>query len=367
LLCGHAKLVGNIRSAGSQDFGVNDVVFGTEEPYAIENAGNRPGQRGTLPDSGFAPTVEVHRINMQRNGAISGGYPDGLNRTYADANTAATSEVGPSTIANLWRIFNFSEPPVNNPGRWDDWTIGFALPDAAAGIQGGAAARHRRAASTDVLWTVPPLAWYWEMLRAAYPLATGYGDSPNYPNLPAMPTPTVAVLDYLAGLTPEQVIAEVMNDVMWRNRTMAVKNGIAEERLGGAAAQRELDNIRQANTPSTVAAILSGVFTAAGGIISLAMGDKAGLAGGGMVSTAISLIDAADNEYEAVELRRTDVFGRGMPAMDTVAIVDDELGARAQVFEARLPSGAAGGGGLALGGGVLLTALFGVGSGGGGK
>lgn len=329
-------------SAGSQDFGATDVVFGTLEPYAIENAGNRPGQRGTLPDNNPSPTVEVHRVWQQRNGKILGGYPDALSRAYADRATAATSEVGPSPLSTLWRAFNFSEPPPNNPGRWDDWTIGFVLPDAAAGVQGGAAARHRRAASTDVLWTVPPLAWYHEMLLRPFPLPTGYGDSTVYPNLPATTTPSEAVLDYLAAQGPEATVREVMNDVMWRNRTMAVKNGIAEERLGSAAAQAELDNIREANTPSLVSSILSGVFTTAGGIVSLATGNKAGLAAGGMVSTAISLIDAADNDYEAVEMRRTDVFGRGMPALDTVAIVDDELGARAQITEAGLPSGAVG-------------------------
>lgn len=333
-------------SAGNQDFGATDIVLGTQEPYAIENAGNRPGQRGTLPDSAFAPTVEVHRVWMQRNGAIRGGYPDGLTRAYADTNTAATSEVGPAPLASLWQAFNFSEPPVNHPGRWDDWSVGFALPDAAAGVQGGALARHRRAASTDVLWTVPPLRWYWELLRGAYPLPTGYGDLSDYPNLPPVPTPTTSVLDYLARQSPEAIVREVMNDVMWRNRTMAEKNGVAEERLGSAAAQAELDNIREANTPSTVASILSGAFTAAGGIVSLATRNKAGLAAGGMVSTAIGLIDAADNEYEAVEARRTDVFGRGMPAMDTVAIVDDEAGARVQLLEAGRPGGA--GGTLAL-------------------
>lgn len=336
-------------SRGNQDFGAHEIVFGTQEPYAIENAGGRPGQRGVLPDRSFAPTVEVHRVWMQRTGTIGGGYNDGLNRTYADANTTATSEVGPSTIANLWRIFNFSEPPPNNPGRWDDWTIGFALPDAAAGIQGGAGARHRRAGSTDVLWTVPPLVWYWELLRGVQSLPTGYGDSPTYPNEPPSPTPSMSVLDYLASKRPEAIVREVMNDVQWRNRAMAEKNGIAEAGLGNAAAMREIDNLREAATPSLATSIVSGIATLAGGVVTLGAGPiagKAGLAAAGMVSTAARLVDSLDNAYEAMEMRRTDVFGRLMPALDTVAIVDDESGARVSITEAGTPSG--GGGSVAL-------------------
>lgn len=319
-----------ITGNGNPEFGPTDVVFGTRDPYALENAGNRPGERGTLPNNGFAPTVEVHRIWMQRNGTLIGSYPDGLNRTYADATPGAPWG---RTLAEAWRGYNFSEPPANNPGRWDDWTIGFALPQAAT------------AGGTDTQWTVPPLVWYWELLRGVQSLPTGYGDSPTYPNEPASPTPSMSVLDYLASKTPDAIVREVMNDVQWRNDTMASKNGVVQSTLGDEAGRRELDRQREAQTPSLAAQIVAGTATAIGGVVSLASASPAGLAMAGMVSQAVRLVDSLSRDGN-IEERRTDIFGRLMPVLDTVGIADSESGARVSITEAGTPSG--GGGSVAL-------------------
>ena len=76
-------------SQGNAEFGRGEVVFGTYDPYAIENAGARPGVPNQLADSAFAPTVEVHRVWMQRNGSIIGCYPRGFDGQYArDVNLA---------------------------------------------------------------------------------------------------------------------------------------------------------------------------------------------------------------------------------------------------------------------------------------
>lgn len=339
------------------EFGPTDVVFGTLDPYAIENAGNRPTERGTLPDRNFAPTVEVHRIWMQRTGAISGGYPRGLDRTYAD-----TALVRPfaRTLAEAWHTFNFSQPPTPNPGRWDDWTVGFALPNAGTlgnAMQWGAINRTQRASSTDVQWTVVPLLWYWEILRAAYPLTRGYGERATDPV-------TSSLLDYLANAGPDAVVNEVMADVAARNSAMADQQGFPLDRLGGAAELAEIDRQRRAAQPSTTTAILNGILTSGGGVVSLLTASRAPLAVAGAVSAAVNLLVTADDGYSAAEMRRTDVFGRLMPTLDTVGIVDSETSARQLIADTGLPSGATGGGGMALGGSVLLTALFGAGSGG---
>lgn len=343
---------------GNPEFGPTDVVFGTLDPYAIENAGNRPTERGTLPDQNFAPTVEVHRIYMQRNGKIVGGYPRGLDRAYADT---APGRPVTRTLAEAWHAYNFSEPPTPNPGRWDDWTTGFALPNAGTlgnAMQWGAINRTQRASSTDVQWTVVPLLWYWEILRASYPLTRGYGERATDPV-------TSSLLDYLAAAGPDGVVNEVMDDVRARNEAMASQQGFPLERLGGAAELAEIDRQRTAAQPSTTTAILNGLTTSAGGVVSVLTGNRAPLAVAGAVSAAVNLLVTADDGYTAAEQRRTDVFGRLMPTLDTVGIVDGEGAARQMFADTGLPSGgASGGGSLALGGSVLLTALFGAGSGG---
>lgn len=324
-------------SAGNPEFGPTDVVFGTPDPYAIENAGNRPGQRGVLPNTNFAPTVEVHRVWMQRNGDLIGSYPRGLDRAYADAYTTETTNVARRPISQAWHDYNFSEPPTNNPGRWDDWTVGFALPSAA--VIGG----------TDVQWTVPPLAWYWELLRREFPLVTGSGtnDSAGYAYFPdIVPVVSSSVLDYLAAQGPDAMIREVMFDVMKRNADMAATNGIIETTLGDAAGMAEIAHQRDAAAPSTAAAILSGVATAAGGVVSLVTASPLGLAMGGMVSQAVKLIDALDNS--AAEQRMTDIFGRLMPTLDTVGIVDTRIDAQRVIGDAGQPP-TAGGGTLSFG------------------
>lgn len=317
-------------SGGNPEFGPDDVVFGTPGPYAIENAGNRPSERGVLPNTNFAPTVEVHRVWLQRNGNLIGGYPRGLDRQYADANGLATP----------WQLGNFHEPPTNVPGRWDDWTVGFAIPSA----RGEVAIVDSR---IDTQWTVPPLCWYWEILRAAYPLVTGSGylNAAGYSSFPEIrPVVTATVLDYLAEQGPEAMIREVMFDVMRRNGAMARENGIVERTLADAAGLAEIARQRDEAAPSTAAAIVSGIAVAAGGVVGLAGAGPAGLALGGMVSSAVKLVDALDNS--AAEVRRTDVLGRLMPTLDTVAIADGRGDAQDVIGGAGLPSG---GGGVFVG------------------
>lgn len=327
-------------SAGNPNFGPTDVVFGTREPYAIENAGNRPGQKGVLPSQGFAPTVEVHRVFMQRDGNMIGSYPDGLNRAYAESTPVATANVTPRSMAAAWRDFNFSEPTAQStPGAWDAWTVGFALPDDSSTIEGGG--RHRRTASTDVQWTVPPLVWYHELLTAPYPLSTGSGERVGYYGLPSSQnTPTISVLDYLAGLPSlDALVREMMYDVMQRNTEMADSQGFPLDRLAGADLRDEIDRRQEAATPSLATSIFSSVITAGGGVVSLATGNPAGLAAAGMLSSAAKMIDAADNDYDAVEARRVDVFGRLWPPLDTVAIADNELSVQQILFGVGTPSG----------------------------
>lgn len=318
--------------AGNPEFGPTDVVFGTPDPYAIENAGNRPTERGTLPDRNFAPTVEVHRIWMQRTGELIGGYPRGLDRAYADSASGAPVA---RTLAEAWQGYNFSRPPVTNRGRWDDWTVGFALPDVGTvsdALHWGATNRTQRASSTDIQWTVVPLLWYWELLAAPQALTRGYGERATDPV-------TASLLDYLADRGPAAIVNEVMADVMDRNSAMADQQGFPLERLGGAAELAVLDQQRAAAQPSTTTAILSGLTQSAGGVVSLITGIRAPLAVAGAVSAAVNLLVTADDDYSAAEQRRTDIFGRLMPTLDTVGIVDSEGSARRMIGDVGLPPG----------------------------
>ena len=314
--------------AGNPEFGPTDVVFGTPAPYAIENAGKRPGQKSQLPDTEFAPTVEVHRIWMQRTGALIGSYPDGFNGAYA-----ARPDVG---MAALWQRFNFSEPSAV-PTRWDDWRSGFALPYAVGELDFVSAWDGQ----VDTQWTMVPLVWYWEMLRAVYPLVTGsgYEDSAGYSRFPEIrATVTTTVLDYLASVGPEAAIREVMFDVMQRNDAMATAHGLVESTLGDAAGLAELTRQRDAMQPSLVSQVMQGVVTVAGGVVSLVTANPAGLAMAGLASSAIKLLDAVPDRVS--ELRETDIFGRLMPVLDTVGIVDSELSASRIIGKVGLPSGA---------------------------
>lgn len=336
-------------SGGGPEFGPDNVVFGTKEPYAIENAGNRAGEVGTLPNTNFAPTAEVHRVWLQRNGVLIGGYPNGLDRRYADSTNVSTINVRPQTMAQAWQTYNFHEPPTNVPGRWDDWTVGFALPNAS-----------ETQVATDTQWTVVPLVWYWEILRGTYPLVTGSGylDRAGYSSFADItPTVTMSVLDYLASKTPDEIIREVMFDVMQRNSAMADANGIVERNLGDAAGIAEIARQRAATAPSTAAMIVEGAVTAVGGVVSLATASPAGLAMAGMVSQAVKLVDSLSSA--PAEQRRTDIFGRLMPTLDTVGIVDGEVDARRVIGGAGLPSGATGGGSLLfLGGTALIQSIL---------
>jgi hypothetical protein len=301
-----------ITSGGNPEFGPTDVVFGMRASYALENAGNRPGESGVLPNTNFAPTVEVHRIWMQRDGGIMGGYPRGLDRQYADENG----------LSSIWHGYNFSEPPANNPGRWDDWTVGFVHPMVRSEVA-------IVDTTVDTQWTVPPLLWYWEMLRAEYPLVTGSGylDIAGYSGFPEIaPSVTASILEYLGSKTPEEIIREVMFDVMQRNAAMARTNGLVATTLGDAAGLAEIDRRRDAAVPSTASMIVSGAVTAVGGVVSLATANPAGLAVAGMVSQAVKLVDSLASS--SVEERRTDIFGRLMPVLDTVGIVDSQIDAR---------------------------------------
>jgi len=302
---------------GNREFGPTDVVFGVRESYALENAGNRPGESGVLPNTNFAPTVEVHRIWMQRDGGILGGYDRGLDRKCADD----------SNLSGLWSTFNFSGPPANNPGRWDDWTVGFVVP----WVRGEVAIVSN---VVDTQWTVVPLVWYWEMLRAENtlvngPLVTGSGylDRPGYSGFPEIaPSVESNVLDYLASKTPEEIIREVMFDVMQRNAAMARSTGTVASALGDAAGLAEIERRRDAAVPSTAAMIVSGAVTAIGGIVSIATANPAGLAVAGMVSQAVKLADSLTSS--SIEGRLTDIYGRLMPVLETVGIVDSQIDAR---------------------------------------
>jgi hypothetical protein len=186
---------------------------------------------------------------------------------------------------------------------------------------------------------VPPLVWYLEMLLAPYPLVTGdgYDDREGYPRFPEIvPSVTMSVLDYLASKTPDAIVREVMFDVMQRNSAMAMTNGIIESTLGDAAGRAELDRIRAASAPSSAAQIISGAVTVVGGVVSVATANPAPLAAAGMVSQAVRLADSLTRSD--VESRRTDIFGRGMPVLDTVGIVDGESDAGRVIGSAGLPS-----------------------------
>jgi hypothetical protein len=266
---------------------------------------------------------------LQRTGELIGCYPRGFDGAYA-----AQSDVA---LAATWQRFNFSEPSAV-PTRWDDWRSGMALPQ----VRGEVALVDTR---VDTQWTLPPLAWYHEMLRAAYPLTTGTGedDRAGYPTDPSIqPVVTATVLDYLAQQGPDAIVREVMFDVMMRNKTMAREHGRdVDTSLATAAAEAETRRQRESLEPSLASLIAQGVTTVAGGVVSVVTASPAGIAAAGAVSSAIKLVDTVGSGGN-IELRETDIFGRLMPVLDTVGIVDDPTDARTIIALVGLPTGTAG-------------------------
>lgn len=310
---------------GNPEFGPTDVVFGDPSVYAIENAGARPDGQSALPNRAWAPTVEMHRVWMQRNGSIHGGYEKGL-----DGPTAASIRLsGSLTLAESWRTYNWSTPHTPNTGNYLDWNIGFALPDA-----GSAEAffhfDYSRSVSTDVQWTTVPLRWYWSMLRdpvgsALGALASGPDDREINPA--STPDRPMSVLDYLASKTPEDIIREVLFDVVIRNQKMA-DNTTAFGDLTALSSAAERDEIQRQQTAAQDLAGINRIIdiggVALGGIVSIAGAGPAGLAIGGGLAQAAKLANNLASNVGTPEQRRTDVFGRLFPPLETLAIVESE-------------------------------------------
>ena len=309
------------------DFGPTDVIFGDPNSYAYENAGARPDEADSLPETAFAPTVEVHRIWMQRNGKLIGSYPNGLNAAYANS----AWFYGSLNFSAAWRRYPIQDPRTYRAGQqWNDWNVGFTVADAR---QSPSTTRGmNRAQSTDVQWTVPPLKWYWELLRGSQTLTRGSRSA-------AEDEFTGNIIEYLSSRTTEEIIREVMLDVVKRNVAMVSETGKDTSDLGAGGELAELrrmqDNAeRTAQINSFIAAGGAGL----GGVLTVAMG-PAGTAIAGTLTAAAKLLATVITQYEYIEARRTDIFGRLTPTLDTVSINDSNDAVRDLSAVAGLPPG----------------------------
>lgn len=309
-------------SQDNPEFGPTDVVFGDHGSYAIENAGSRPTTAGALPNSAFAPTAEVHRVWMQRNGALMGGYPRGLDQPAARAT--------PTDGANLdvmWQTYTFAATPRAG-ANYLDWNYGFAIPDVGDAVK-AAKDEWQRSAHTDVQWTNVPLRWYYDMLRT--PVTAEFGGLASGPDDRLVdPASTsvrpMSVIDYLSSKSIDEIVREVLLDVVQRNQAMQNGTGRDLATLTSAAMmdelrrqQEELRGIQSVNGIIQMAA--SGIGAAIGAPLG-AGGIAAGLSVGGGIGQAASLLNSLISAGGAVENRRVDTFGRLFPPLETLAIVE---------------------------------------------
>lgn len=316
------------------DFDPKQVIFGDPQSYAYENAGARPDETNSLPENAFAPTVEVHRIWMQRNGKLNGSYPNGLNASFAASARFQTSAYNLSSIsfAEAWRRFRFQDPRTYRAGQqWNDWNNGFTVPDARqyATTERGMA----RAQSTDVQWSIPPLKWYWELLRGRQTLTRGARGGAGEAEFEG------SIIEYLSSKTPEDIIREVMLDVVQRNVAMKRDTG---RTLQDLAAGGEFDELKRMQDNAQSTAQINSFIAAGGGLLGGVLTAALGPAGGavaGTVTAAAKLLTTVITQYEYIEARRTDIFGRLTPTLDTVSIEDGNDAVRDLTGVAGLPPG----------------------------
>ena len=310
------------------DFGPTDVIFGDPNSYAYENAGARPGEANRLPETSFAPTVEVHRIWMQRNGKLIGSYPNGLNDAFA----RSAPFYGSLTFSAAWRRYPIQDPRTYRAGQqWNDWNVGFTVGDAR---QSASTTRGMsRAQSTDVQWAVPPLKWYWELLRGRQTLTRGARGGAGESEFEG------SIIAYLASKTTEEIIREVMLDVVERNIAMKRDTG---RTLQDLAAGGEFDELKRMQENAQSTAQINTFITAGGGLLGgvlTAATGGAGAAIAGTVAAAAKLLVTAITLYGHIEDRRTDIFGRLTPTLDTVSIEDSNDAMRDLSAVAGLPPG----------------------------
>lgn len=309
------------------EFGPTDVIFGDPQSYAYENAGARPDEANRLPETAFAPTVEVHRIWMQRNGKLIGSYPNGLNAAFANIALFYPS----LTFSAAWRRYPIQDPRTYRAGQqWNDWNVGFTVGDAR---QSASTTRGmNRAQSTDVQWTVPPLKWYWELLRGSQTLTRGSRSA-------AEDEFTGSIIEYLSSKTTEEIIREVMLDVVQRNVAMVSDTGKSESDLGAGGELAELRRMQDsAQNTAQISSYIAAGGAALGGVLTIAAG-PAGTAIAGTLTAAAKLLATVITQYEYIEARRTDIFGRLTPTLDTVSIKDGSDEARDLINTAGLPEG----------------------------
>lgn len=322
---------------GNPNFGPTDVIFGDPSVYAEENAGGRPGTSNFFTGSAFAPTVEVHRIWMQRNGSIYGGYPNGLNQSGAQTSASGLN----GNLDAYWRGYNFTpgNPAPINSGNVYDWNTGFVLPDPRGtniarqtpNATGDGGAWEHRAMSLDVQWTFVPLRQYWSLLRdpigpALGQLMTGPDDrDATHGGDPASTEAhPMSVIDYLRSKTIDEIIREVFLDVVIRNDTMARMTFQSLDQLVTAGEREDLRRQQEAQQGnSTINAIVGVASLAVGGLVSTALTPAAGLAIGG-AATQVGRFFAMFGASHGIEDRRTDIFGRLFPLLESLAISESE-------------------------------------------
>jgi hypothetical protein len=316
------------------EFGPTDVIFGDPQSYAFENAGARPEEANSLPENAFAPTVEIHRVWIQRNGATNVGcYPNGLNAAFANSARFQTSAYNASSIsfAEAWRRFRFQDPRTYRAGQqWNDWNNGFTVPDARqyATTERGM----DRAQSTDVQWSIPPLKWYWELLRGSQTLTRGNRQT-------GTDEFTGSIIEYLSSKTTEEIIREVMLDVVQRNVEMKDRTGRTLEDLAAGGEFDELKRMQDAaQSTAQINSFIAAGGAGLGGILTVAAG-PAGAAVAGTLTAAAKLLNTLLSGAKLPEGRRTDIFGRLTPTLETVSIKDGSDDARNVIDRAGLPPG----------------------------
>lgn len=226
-----------------------EVIFGRKEDFVDEdNQGCNLGGSGRF--ACHAPTGEMHRYWLQGDGVLRGGSPNGYS-------AASGGQIG-------WV----------QRAAWNPWS-----------------GQHR-------VFFIPPLRWYYDLLRPLVERAQTYSVS--------------------------EFVREVKRDVALANDARSREFTVTEESLPAAATREYLAAQReQASLPSIVDA--SGRAVAG---IAAAINPLAGLVGGAVSLVASLAVRAAQSDAP----RWIDVFGRFTPAFDYFAI-SDTIGGATAMFE----------------------------------
>ena len=262
----------------TDSLGPDQVIFGDPTSWHSENIGCQNNNRC------HAPTGETHRVWMQFDGTITGGNLYG---------SLATSEgvAGPGLGVTVpW--------PYNGVGTMSgDWRSDDRW-------------QAKPVTSANRLWYIPPLVWYWRLLRAPIPGLKIGGAGPD-----------VSLVAYLAAQDPYVFAREVLLDVVTRNKAMASANGVTDTSLAAKAGtlfqRSETDRVQTISEVSGMTHAFTGLLAP---LASLGpVGAGVALAGGAidLVTTLITPALTPDSP------RPIDVFGRLMPAYEYSIVTTD--------------------------------------------